>query len=213
MKIISFIKAVFWSLFVWRVGYPTWATMRQTTQDRIRTHGSHSVVITTQDIGHSFGNVPGVGNELMGRVVRSVHAEFPEIPLLPQLAVARTILDLPLAEVIGPPQDGAPLDRSTMKYNTRSVCMKQREWCERNGYWPVLALTLTTPDHMPRTKRVMEKLGFEVLPIPLPSYQQADYMDTNAQYLSLRMAAKYHSWFFRPREILGRLFFLKNGWL
>ncbi len=215
MALWQLVKNLFWAVFVWRVNYPDASTFYGRIRTYLRDFGPRSIVILTQDVGHSEGDTPGVGNEKMAQIVRGLHAEFPTIPILAQLAVARALPDVPLAATIGPPPTGAPLDRSTLGYNTYSVCTDQRAWCVKNGYWPVLALAMTTPDHMPRTLRVMRKVGFQwVWPIPLPSYSQIDYLDAKAQYPRMRIGGMWPQPLgYRVQELLGRLLFIYKGWV
>ncbi|MDO8564789.1 MAG: hypothetical protein Q7R88_02220 [bacterium] len=202
-------------IFVWRVKYPSRTEFYRQVSEALAQ--GRPVVICTHDISLSKGNVPGRGNILLAEALKRVTQQYPKIPVLAQLGVALAAeqLKIPVTQTIGPPKMDTRLDRSGEDYNSQTVVADQKRWCEENGMFPALAVTLTVPLHMPRVQWVMEKEGFTVLPMPLVSMRQRDYLDVNSLYRSVRLAGKY--WWGMPflyaREMLGRLWFLKNGWM
>ena len=171
----------------------------------------------THDIGLCRGRKPGRGNILLAKTLKWATGEYPKAPVLAQLGVACAAKELGVSvtETIGPPESETPLDRSTGSYNSLTVVQEQRRWCEEHGMFPALALTLTSPFHMPRVKWIMEREGFEVVPIPLSLLRQRDYMDPESLYFSVRMAGRTRLGMILPylREVIARLLFLKNGWI
>lgn len=215
MTLVQFLSR--W-LFVWRVPYPT----RKELDENIKRCRSQSlrVIVVTQEIGLCKGLVPGRGNGLLANALYNFNVRYPDVPILAQVGAARAamLIDIPIAQVIGPPEADTPNDRSTLAYSTESVVRDQATWMRLHGYDPArdLALYLTTPDHAPRTRWVMEKQGFKnLLVLPLCSYRQRDYFDPTSLYLSVRLGAR--SWLgvipWYLREVISRPLFFLKGWI
>lgn len=213
---MRFLKKLLRCFVVWRVKYPEWSECDQRIAEALAR--GQKVVLLTHDIGLCKGNTPGRGNMRMARVLKDVQAAY-DAPVLAQRGVALAAerigvpITLVVESVIKAPR---PLDRSTMSYNSQTIVVSQKKWLEKHGMWPVLALTLTTPFHMPRVQWIMEKEGFAyLLPIPLTSTRQWDYMDPDSLYLSVRIASRIPGGMLvsYSREILARLLSLAKGWM
>ena len=202
-------------LFAWRVRYPNWEKFTQVIS--VALFDRRPVVIVTHDICMAAGNRPGRGNELLAEALKHVSDLFPDIPILATIPVvlAAEMKGVKVTVVIHPPHCDTPMDRSTMEYNSKTVVEAQKRWLIERGQFPALALALTTPFHMPRVKWIMEKEGFEVLPIPLPTPRQFDYMDRNSLYFSVRVAARVPGGLLLAygRELCARLLFFWKGWI
>ncbi len=208
-------KKLFRCLFSWQVAYPSFEEIERNVL--FATQKKQPVVILTHDIGLCEGNTPGRGNRSMALTLARTMRMFPSVPVLAQLGVALALEELgyKATQTIGPTASGTPLDHSTLVYNSHKVVTDQREWLEAHGMFPALALTIATPLHMGRVKWIMEKQGFEMLPVPLPTGSQREYMDPQGLYLSVRLAGKFPGGVlvFFLREVLARLLFLWKGWL
>ncbi len=209
------IRKILRCLLTWRIRYSGWEEFQKRVDKAFGQN--QAVIVVTHDIGMSKGNKPGCGNTLMAWALKRVADRYPTVPILAQLGVALAAKEIgvPVTKTIGPPKTDTPLNRSGADYNSLTVIRDQKRWCQENEQFPALALTLTNPIHMGRVQWIMEREGFEVLPIPLLSSRQKDYMDPESLYLSVRLAGK--TWWgmilVYLREVAARLLFLKNGWM
>ena len=143
---------------------------------------------------------------------------FPDVPVVAQLGVALAAkkVGVRITKTIGPTKEGTALDRSTMSYKSLTVVEEQAAWLKENGQWPAHAVVLTSPDHIGRVLKVMKKQGFkDMLPLPLSSLNQKDYLDGTSLYLSFRVGAKipFGGYLYRLRELASRFLFLVRGWI
>lgn len=214
-KLLHILAALPKCFFVWRVRYPTLAELdcviaAACAQDR-------NIVIVTQDVGFCRGDKLGHGNVLLAQALQRVARRYSTIPVLAQLLVSRAAQEIgvTVAKTTGPPSPDTPHNRSTDEYNTRTVVCAQKRWCEEHGKFPALALAISLPLHMGRVQWTMEKEGFTVVPVPLPSVRSRDYTDEESLYFSVRVSGKYPGGIaiLYLRELAARLLFLKRGWM
>jgi hypothetical protein len=204
------------ALFIWRVNYPSRAEVLEQLA-KAKKDGL-PVAILTHDIGLSKGNVPGKGNWLLASALAEMLKLVPNnTPVLAQtgVAIAGRKRGLQVTKMIGPPTLETRLDQSSMAYNSNTVIAVQRGWLAARGMFPhCLVFVLTSPDHMPRVKWLMERQGFtNIIPVPLLSYRQRDYLDPNALYPAMRWAARVPCGIviFRAYKLMIRTLFICKG--
>lgn len=160
-------------------------------------------VILTQAAGRVLGNKPGKGNIILARVLRQIHAVFPEKPMMPQEEVAWAAPDLPYHKVIRAPAGDLRKGHSTAQWNTDTIVAAQAEECKKMGW--TKAIYLDVPGHHWRTGLCMKRHGLVPFVMLVPS---SDYSDPENIFFSLRHA---YPWLFLTRELVCRIIFLITG--
>lgn len=216
-KVTHILGQIWWCIFSWREKYPTWENITKEVAQTLRK--GDSVVVVTQEIGLCEEQQPGRGNYTMANQLVRFQQNFPEVPILAQVSVAISAKrqGVRITRTIGPSTEDTPYDRSTMEYNSLTVAEVQIAWMKEHGKFPSdMVIVLTSPDHLGRVIRIMQKLGISnMIPLPLPTLKQKDYMDSTSLYASIRIGAKipFGENLYRFRELISRFLFLWKGWI
>ena len=162
-----FLQDVYRCLFVWKA--PQATTVQIARAD--------AIVTMTQ--GLRKDGTPSRGDMLFADVMRKLHEQFPQKPIIPQEPVALAAPDISYVAVAKPPE-GNTLGGSSMAWNTRTVTSFQAEVCWEHG-WKTVAL-IAAPWTQTRAKWELERCGLKVVVVPMPPYTKELYGDPNSIY-------------------------------
>lgn len=149
-------------------------------------------------LAQSFGlraDGPGVSNEALAEVVRSLHLRH-GLPMVLQWEVADCLTDLPMAGVIREHEEpGKYLD-------SREVLLQSWSICQAHGW--KRAVVVAHPDHAWRVARIAHKLGFQVA---VANTSQVPY-DPESTQVWTRGPVR-----FLLREVVAVALFFWRGWI
>lgn len=135
--------------------------------------------IVTMAQGLRKDGTPSRGDFLFADVMRKLHEQFPDKPIIPQEPVALAALDIPFAAIAKPPEGNA-LGGSNMAWNTRSVARFDAGVCREHG-WQTVAL-IAAPWTQTRASWELERCGLRVVVVPMPPHSKELYGDPDSIY-------------------------------